>query len=59
MIKTAIYGIIRVVFDFLGGDFPWWWGVAVLAIGAISALLGVMCALMENDLKSLPAYSIV
>ncbi|MFZ5876558.1 MAG: hydrogenase 4 subunit B [Nitrospirota bacterium] len=59
MIKTAIYGLIRVVFDFLGGAFPWWWGVAVLAIGAVSALLGVMYALMENDLKSLLAYSSV
>jgi hydrogenase-4 component B len=59
MIKTAIYGIIRVVFDFVCGEFPWWWGVSVLTIGAISALLGVMYALMENDLKSLLAYSSV
>lgn len=59
MIKTAIYGIIRVVFDFMGGEFPWWWGVTVLAIGAISALLGIMYALMENDLKRLLAYSSV
>lgn len=56
MIKTAIYGIIRVTFDFLGGEFPWWWGVLVLAVGAISALLGVMYALMEHDVKSLLAY---
>ncbi len=56
MIKTAIYALIRVWFDFLGGQFPWWWGVAVLVIGAVSALLGVMYALMEHDLKSLLAY---
>ncbi len=56
MIKTAIYGLIRVWFDFLGGQFPWWWGFAVLVIGAVSALLGVMYALMEHDLKSLLAY---
>ena len=56
MIKTAIYGLIRVYFDFLGGDFPWWWGFTVLAVGAVSALLGVMYALMEHDLKSLLAY---
>lgn len=56
MIKTAIYGVIRVVFDFFGGEFPWWWGMAVLVIGATSALLGVMYALMEHDLKSLLAY---
>jgi hydrogenase-4 component B len=56
MIKTAIYALIRVSFDFLGGPFPWWWGFAVLVIGAVSALLGVMYALMEHDLKSLLAY---
>jgi hydrogenase-4 component B len=56
MIKTAIYGMVRVYFDFLGGEFPWWWGFVVLTVGAISALLGVMYALMEHDLKSLLAY---
>lgn len=56
MIKTAIYALIRVSFDFLGGQFPWWWGFVVLVVGAVSALLGVMYALMEHDLKSLLAY---
>lgn len=56
MIKTAVYGLIRVFFDFLGSHFPWWWGVVVLGVGALSALLGVMYALMEHDLKSLLAY---
>ena len=56
MIKTAIYALIRVYFDFLAGQFPWWWGFIVLVIGAVSALLGVMYALMEHDLKSLLAF---
>ena len=56
MIKTAIYGLVRVYFDFFGGAFPWWWGFIVLTVGALSALLGVMYALMEHDLKSLLAY---
>jgi len=56
MIKTAIYGLIRVYFDFLGGQFPWWWGFVVLLVGTVSALLGVMYALMEHDLKSLLAF---
>lgn len=56
MIKTAIYGLLRVYFDFLGAQFPWWWGFVVLVVGAVSALLGVMYALMEHDLKSLLAY---
>ncbi|MBI3994716.1 MAG: hydrogenase 4 subunit B, partial [Nitrospirae bacterium] len=56
MIKTAIYGLVRVYFDFLGGTFPWGWGFIILSFGAVSALLGVMYALMEHDLKSLLAY---
>jgi len=56
MIKTATYALLRVYFDFFGGHFPWWWGFVVLLIGAVSALLGVMYALMEHDLKSLLAY---
>lgn len=56
MIKTAIYALMRIYFDFLGGQFPWWWGFIVLVVGAVSALLGVMYALMEHDLKSLLAY---
>lgn len=55
LIKTGIYGIVRVSFDFLGMP-PLWWGVAVLAIGTISAVLGVLYALMEHDLKRLLAY---
>ncbi len=56
MIKTAVYALIRVYFDFLEGVFPWWWGFTVLSVGAVSALLGVMYALMEHDLKSLLAF---
>lgn len=55
MLKTAIYGIIRVTFDFLK-VFPWWWGGVVLVIGLISAVLGVLYALMQHDLKRLLAY---
>ncbi len=55
LIKTGIYGIARVSFDFMGTP-PNWWGVTVLAIGTISAVLGVLFALMEHDLKRLLAY---
>ncbi len=55
MIKTGIYGLIRIVLDVLGGG-PDWWGVAVLAIGALSAVLGVLYALMQHDLKRLLAF---
>ena len=55
LIKTGIYGMARVFFDFLGPP-PNWWGVTVLAIGTLSAVLGVLYALMEHDLKRLLAY---
>jgi len=55
LIKTGIYGMTRVFFDFLGAP-PNWWGVTLLTIGTISALLGVLYALMEHDLKRLLAY---
>lgn len=55
MIKLGIYGIVRVVFDLMGGGPPWWGGV-LLAVGSISALLGVLYALMEHDLKRLLAF---
>src|SRR5437667_3008256 len=55
IIKTGIYGLTRVLFDFLGTP-PLWWGVTVLTVGTISAVLGVLYALMEHDLKRLLAY---
>ena len=55
IIKTGIYGLTRVLFDFLGTP-PLWWGVTVLTLGTISAVLGVLYALMEHDLKRLLAY---
>jgi hydrogenase-4 component B len=51
----GIYGLLRVLLDLMGGG-PAWWGAAVLGIGSISALLGVLYALMEHDLKRLLAY---
>jgi len=55
LIKTGIYGLTRVFFDFLGTP-PMWWGVTVLTLGIISAVLGVLYALMQHDLKRLLAY---
>jgi hydrogenase-4 component B len=58
MLKVAVYGFVRVVFDLIG-QFHWQMGVAVLAIGSLSALMGVLYALMQTDLKRLLAYSSV
>lgn len=56
MLKVAVYGFIRFVFDLIG-EFHWQWGVALLVIGCISSLLGVLYALVQTDLKRLLAYS--
>jgi len=55
MIKTAIYGMVRVIFDLIGGV-RWEWGVIVLVIAAGTTLFGVLYALMQHDLKRLLAY---
>ena len=55
VIKMGIYGLLRVLLDLMGGG-PAWWGGIVLGVGAFSALLGVLYALMEHDLKRLLAY---
>jgi formate hydrogenlyase subunit 3/multisubunit Na+/H+ antiporter MnhD subunit len=58
MTKVAVYGFVRLVFD-LAGPPSWWWSIPVLLIAGITALLGVLYALMEHDLKRLLAYHTV
>ncbi len=58
MIKLGVYGLLRVGLDLLGGG-PAWWGALLIGLGALSAIMGVLYALMENDLKRLLAYSSV
>ena len=56
MLKTAIYGILRVTFDLLGTQL-WWWGVLALGLGLATAIFGVMFAAVQADMKRLLAYS--
>ncbi len=56
MLKTAIYGLLRVTFDLLGVQM-WWWGVLALALGLLTALYGVIFACVQTDMKRLLAYS--
>ncbi len=58
MTKVAIYGFIRIVFDLLGAP-DWWWSLLVLAVGGITAVMGVLYALMQNDIKRVLAYSTI
>jgi len=56
MLKTAIYGLLRVTFDLLNAQL-WWWGVVALGIGLATALFGVVFAAVQVDMKRLLAYS--
>lgn len=56
MIKTGLYGLIRTSLDLLGGGPPWW-GLVVLGLGAVTAVMGALYAVTEPDLKRLLAFS--
>jgi formate hydrogenlyase subunit 3/multisubunit Na+/H+ antiporter MnhD subunit len=58
MTKVAVYGFVRIVLD-LAGPPAWWWSMVVLALGGITAVMGVLYALMQHDLKRLLAYHTV
>ena len=54
MLKVGIYGLCRMLA--LLGPPPAWWGWTVLLMGLASAVLGVLWALAQHDLKRLLAY---
>src|ERR1035437_8470299 len=56
MLKTAVYGMLRISFDLLHVRF-WQWGVLVLALGLFSAIYGAAFAAVQSDMKRLLAYS--
>jgi NADH:ubiquinone oxidoreductase subunit 5 (subunit L)/multisubunit Na+/H+ antiporter MnhA subunit len=58
MTKVAVYGFIRIIFDLLS-ETAWWHGLIVLAVASTTAVIGVLYALMQRDLKRLLAYSTV
>ena len=55
MIKVAIYGLVRVLVEWLGGP-PAWVGAVVLGLGLLSSLGGVIYALFKHELKQLLAF---
>jgi formate hydrogenlyase subunit 3/multisubunit Na+/H+ antiporter MnhD subunit len=58
MTKVAVYAFVRIVFDLVGQPL-WWWGALVALLGGVTAVMGVLYALMEHDLKRLLAYHTV
>ena len=58
MTKVAIYAIIRILFD-LAGPPQWWWGLIIILLGGATALMGVLYALFQADMKRILAYSTI
>jgi hydrogenase-4 component B len=56
VLKTGVYGVLRVTFDLLHMQ-VWWWGGTTLAIGLATALFGVVLSSVQTDMKRLLAYS--
>jgi hydrogenase-4 component B len=58
MTKVAIYGFVRITFDLLGPP-AWWWGLPPIVLGAVTAVLGLLYAVLDGDLKRVLAYSTI
>jgi hydrogenase-4 component B len=58
LITAGLYGLFRVCAFGLGVP-TLRWGLAFMAVGTLSAILGVLYALTENDVKRLLAYSTI
>ena len=58
MTKVAVYAVVRVAFDLIGPP-QWWWSLPVLVLGGVTAVLGLLYAMLQDDLKRLLAYSTV
>ena len=54
ILKIGVYGLIRTLSFF--DAVPLWWGSCVLVLGVISAVIGVLFAIGQHDLKRLLAY---
>jgi hydrogenase-4 component B len=54
VIKMGIYGLLRTLSFF--STPPLWWGILLLCLGIISAVVGVLFAIGQHDLKRLLAY---
>ena len=54
VLKMGIYGLVRVLSLF--SEIPVQWGELILALGTVSAVLGVAFAVGQHDIKRLLAY---
>jgi formate hydrogenlyase subunit 3/multisubunit Na+/H+ antiporter MnhD subunit len=57
LIKTGLYGILRVL-SFLPAA-PAWWGWLLVVLGAVGAVYGISLAALQSDIKRCLAYSTI
>lgn len=55
MLKIAVYGLLRFLLDVFSPEL--WWGILILIMGTVTAVLGIIYALKEYDIKAMLAYS--
>ena len=56
MLKIALYGFLRVLLTLLP-SIPFWASILIIVLGLLSAVYGVLYAVVERDIKRLLAYS--
>jgi len=55
---AAFYGLWRLVFSILGTP-PLWWGELVVSVGALTALVGILYAIAQEEIKRFLGFSSV
>jgi hydrogenase-4 component B len=58
VVKLGIYGVLLFTTQLLGTG-PTWWGLLTMGLGALTAVLGILYALAERDIKRFLAYSTI
>lgn len=58
MVAVALYGLVRVLWEWIGPA-PAWLPVVLVGLGLAGALTGILLALAQRDLKRLLAYSTI
>ena len=56
--NAGFYGLWRLVFETLGPG-PTWWGELVIVLGGLSALVGILYAVTQEEITRLLAFSSV
>jgi hydrogenase-4 component B len=58
VVKLGVYGIVLFITELLNTG-PAWWGLLIMGLGAVTAVLGILYALTERDIKKFLAHSTI